>query len=213
MSRAVRQGRGRGRAGLGPAVAVLALVAIGCGGPRNYKNDNDALRALRIEQEKKIAQLEAERDELEAKLAEANRAREEMIPEEVLAAMPRVASVEVESVRAAPRDGGTMVSVLVATRDGRRRFVQAVGTLRVELVALHDELGDTAPAPERIGVVELDPVALREAYRSGIGGLGYEARFEIPGRSLSRDDLVARVELVDALTGTVHTDKRISAAE
>lgn len=125
--------------------------------------------------------------------------------------------------RAEPaNDPPASIDVYVRTFDGRRRFVQVAGTLTVELFFLPESVGATpstptpptpaapiapptsppAPAPMALGAVTLSPTALREAYRSGLGGTCYAVSLPLPpGWPDQPGTLVIRARLDDALTG------------
>lgn len=170
------------------------------------KTDKDDLRRERAEAIARAERAEAERDELAAKLAEAERARDVTLDREILAAIPRVAEIKLtDPVIIEQRDGTLTILAQVRPADGRRRFVQAVGNLSIELIAVAESLTAGSPEPARLGLIQLSPTELRDAYRSGVGGTGYEVRFTgiDPARTRGRS-LLLRAELLDLVTGKVH---------
>jgi hypothetical protein len=195
---------------LGLACAVLPACRIG--GERSVSAENDRLRQLSKDQQTQIASLEGEISELKAKLNEASLPNQGLAPE-ALEAMPRVTQIEISSLSGfMPTEGTTADKVIVwfETRDGRSRFVQAVGTVNVEALTLAPKLGDSSPASERIGAATLTPVQLRDAYRSSFTGTHYAV--EIPlDKPIDRTgkSLVMRVELHDAVTGQVVKGERV----
>lgn len=175
------------------------------GGGSSASAENDRLRRERLELQARVADLEAQRDELRAKLAEAGRGGP--LPPEALEALPRIASVEIDALSGARPAGqaGPITGVEVALRplDGRRRFVQAVGTLVVEADLLPP--AGVSDAPRRVLSRTLGPAELREAYRSGIAGTRYSVELPAePPITARSGTLVVRVELRDALTGESH---------
>lgn len=166
--------------------AVIALTmawsASGCrlGGPRNFENENDRLRRVILELEDDIQQLENDRAELRAKLDEARRDRAITLPEEVMDAIPRVSTVEIGRLSSVDTtaDGSPIVVVNIRPLDGRRRFVQAVGTMRIEALALPpgvspEVLESDREAGRALARASLGPAALREAYTGGLVGSVY----------------------------------------
>lgn len=198
----------------GGAVVLCMLVA-GCrfGGSQSASAANDELRKKVIEQDKRIADLEGERDELKVKLAEAQRVREGALPADVLEALPRCTRIEIGTLSGfEPKDpkmaAGSVVAYIVP-RDGRSRFVQVVGTLKVValiLPATLDQAGAASPEQHVLAAAErtLGPGEVRDAYRSGIAGTHYEV--EVPLREPLSDRsarVLIRAEFLDALTGQV----------
>ncbi|HRJ49289.1 MAG: hypothetical protein KF787_10910 [Phycisphaeraceae bacterium] len=198
-----------------PAAAfVLALFACLCGcgtatigGARGFATANDELRARVATLESQNRLLTAQRDELAAKLAEEQRVREGVVGRDVLAAIPRCAGIEIDSLSGvAPADPEAPVSgfiLYIRTLDGERRFVQAVGTLRVEVLQL-DEPVRGEPARVVASAV-VGPADLRSAYRSGFGGTHYSVELPAPASADERGrPYMIRARFEDALTGVAH---------
>jgi hypothetical protein len=193
------------------ALAAAAVALPGCFGVRNFENENDALRRKVLELEERARLAEADRDETRVKLAESERVRREALPADVLDALPRCTAIEVNRL-SGPDDkdgvaGPETISIGVSTVDGRRRFVQVAGTLRVEATLLPAQLGRT---PVLLGSASLGPKELRDSYRYDITGVYYAARVPLvdPNRPLE-GTMVMRAELLDALTGQVFKAERV----
>lgn len=197
------------------AAAVLTAAAVfvalpGCSPSVTLgaKTDKDDLRREARDADQRAALAEAEADELRAKLAESERARLGALDQDVLEALPRVAGITVTSAAVLPDADDPDLRVVVASVrpfDGRRRFVQTVGRLTVELMTLSESLVSDPPPPERLGLLELSPAEVRDAYRTGIGGTGYQVRFsQIDAAALEGRTLVVRAELSDLVTGQTH---------
>ncbi len=186
------------RMGLG--LLGLALLP-GCrlGGTMSVERANENLRRERVELDARLARLEGENAELRVKIAQARRGAAEP-PPGVVDATPRCVGVEIDSLSGFAHPSGDpgrvdRIVVYVRPRDGRGRFVQAVGTLVVEA-----EVGGV-PVP----ALTLDPLALREAYRSSAAGTHYAV--ELPC-SATPGPLRLRVTFLDAQTGAEHKARR-----
>lgn len=199
------------------AAGLLAFALGACnsahvGGASAPAAANDALRSQVLALEDKVRALEAERDELKAKLSEEQRVRAGALSEEVVAAIPRCAGIDFGSLSgfepADPAKPPTMVVAYIDPRDGRGRFVQMVGTLKVAAM-LAPPAGQSGE-PRQLGAVTLTPARLRDAYRSGITGTHYTV--EIPlseaDSAKARDgELLLTAEFLDAITGRAHQAK------
>lgn len=203
------------------AGGVLALgILSGCSRKAGgFADENDRL-AFELEQtEAALEQVRRERTELRAKLNELA-ARLEAAEGEgvsaVIEAMPRVSALEFERLTSfVDRDdepGFEAIDVYVRPLDGRGRFVQAAGTLRVDAF-----LQPTEAAGERVLLASrtLGPRELRDAYRSTLLSVHYSIPLTLPEplaeeRADRRGNgavlLIARFD--DAVTGLSHTATR-----
>jgi hypothetical protein len=209
-----------------PSLAVLialacALPACRIGGERSVGAENDRLRTLAAEQEAQINQLKAEQAELRLKVAEASRAVTENIPAEVLEAIPRITSIDVSRLSgfhpSDPDAPARSVVIYFEPKDGRGRFVQAVGHALAEALILPSGIGDSPGAePQRIASAELGPLQLRDAYRASVLGFFYTLELPLAApveRSAGHQPtLIMRVEFRDGLTGEVHRDELLVPA-
>ena len=118
------------------AVCLLCLFSLGCSSGARIAAANDELRLERESQRAEIESLEAENAEMRTKLAEANARAESPLPDDVIDALPRVAQVDL--TRFCSVDDGTITWALKPT-DGRGRFVQIVGTLKLRAVSTDAE--------------------------------------------------------------------------
>lgn len=216
---------------LAPWLLALGASLGGCSGqPKNFENDNDALR-------RRVAELEGERDaalaratEAEAKLGEAANAAESRLDGQVLEALPRCAGVTIDRFSGlvdSDDDGRPdSVDVYIKPYDGRQRFVQVPGRLTVEATILAPAPAPAkgskkgapptpppgpAPTPLVVGPRTLSPVELREAYRSSMLGTHYLATLDLPqgAEAPEGSSVVIRVELLDPTTGVVHRAERL----
>ncbi|HEX8877461.1 MAG TPA: hypothetical protein VF777_11990 [Phycisphaerales bacterium] len=159
----------------------------------------DTTRQENAALKERVALLEARTSELEAKLAARAPSAEAA---EIAKATPAIAGIEIDRFTglglADPAGKSRRVAVYVKPFDGRRRFVQAVGTLLVEARAKDG----TVLASRSLSITDL-----REAYRSQISGTYYDAEIEVPD---GRDAEVASVRAVlhDLLTGARHEATR-----
>ena len=183
----------------------------------------DALKQRVEELERQNRRLDAERGELAAKVSELTHALDAASGSSsgaVVAALPRCAGVEFSRLTALVDRDGTPgfegVDVYLRPIDGRQRFVQVAGTLRVQLLVYPP--ADAADAtPQIVGEVILDPEGLREAYRSGITGTHYAVLVPLEPPLASQGPVEGVVEIVaqfdDAVTGIRHrTVRRLDPA-
>jgi hypothetical protein len=208
----------------GALAGLVSCGSITVGGSKGVSTVNDELRRKVASLETENARLIAQRDELTAKLAESERSRTSALPEDVLAAIPRCAGVEIGSLSGPmPEANGQMPGFVayIEPFDGRRRFVQIVGTLRVEAVLLPPQTSENpasqaaAPEPRVLARATLTPAQLREAYRSGLTGTHYTVDLPITGPAgpasaidLRGASVLFRATFEDALTGRVHEADR-----
>ncbi|CAG0969835.1 hypothetical protein PHYC_01182 [Phycisphaerales bacterium] len=198
---------------------VLLMLSAGCtiAGRRSVSAENELLRRRIIELEKQAALLTGERDELSLKLTETLRAGD-FPAKDALESLPVCARVEMDRYcgfdPADPKSPATGVVVGFRPLDGRSRFVQIAGRVRIEAMTLPPSINlDATGEPARVAVATLQPPTLREAYRDGFGGARYEVVLPLqtpiergPGKTPT---LVIRVELTDALTKSVHQAERV----
>jgi hypothetical protein len=197
-----------------PALASAALTLPASsllGGHKNFENENDTLRRRVLELEQQVQLAQAGKSEALAKISELEKARQAPLPPEVLEALPRVAGIEIDRLSGPIDKDGTpgpdAITVAVSTYDGRRRFVQAVGTLTIEASLLPAQIG-SAPIP--LGTLTLGPKDLREAYRYDLTGIYYSATLPLaqPNSPLE-GTIVLRAEFDDAVTGEVFRAERL----
>ena len=193
------------------AVACCAAIALtGCRSkPKNFDNDNDALRRQVAELETQLAQMTAERNEFEAQLIELGRVREAGsgdLGADVIAALPRCAGIRIGRysglVDRDDLEGPEAIAVYVNTFDGRQRFVQVVGRLTIEVTELPPVDGSDDRPPRVLGEVVLEPADLRDAYRSSPAGTHYTVRIPLPApQGPVAGTVVIRAELQDLVSG------------
>lgn len=211
-----RARRALSRFTLSLTLPFLSLSLGGCrlGGDQSASEANDDLRRRVIELEKQLQTLQGEREELKTKLAESERTREGALPPEALEALPRCTAVEIGSFSGfEPADpakpAGSVVAYLTPT-DGRGRFVQIVGTMKVAALVLPASLESAGggASDQVLATAErtYSPAELREAYRSGVAGTHYlaEIPLEKPISDRGAVKVLIRAEFLDAITGKVH---------
>lgn len=158
-----------------PLAALLAAVLLGTGcSASRTSRANDRLRAENATLEQDVRRLERREQEL---LGEVRRLSGEVgeVPASVLAATPRVAGLEIGSfshVTDASGDGALDEFVVyVEPVDGMGRFIQLAGPLVATATVL-----PPGGAPVLVGQIELDAVAVRAIWRSGLTGTHYTVR-------------------------------------
>ncbi|MBI1190430.1 MAG: hypothetical protein GC200_07110 [Tepidisphaera sp.] len=190
-------------------LALLACLPLlsGCtlGGSTSASAENDRLRREAIDLKDQIAKLKGETDELKAKLAAASKA-EGMKPD-VIEALPVVTHIEIGGFSGLipPMGAASGVRVEFYPKDGRDRFVQCVGAVKIEALLLPAEVGQGEP--KRLGAISLDPPALRDAYRAGMLGTYYEAVVPIPpdmADAARESSILVRLEFIDGTNDQTH---------
>jgi hypothetical protein len=180
----------------------------GCtlGGSSSTSLQNDELRRKVAAQESTITALTGERDELKAKLGAMSKGSGHDAA--AMEAAPVVTTLEIDRLSALepmdPKSPATSVRVYVATLDGRARFTQAVGHLSVVVF--------DAEGKKQMTATQLAPLALREAYRSGVTGTHYEVVLPLTA-PLARDgtpvSFTVEAAFDDAMTGHHTNAKRV----
>ncbi len=196
------------------------LLAPGCGGTAGgFANEKEEFRYELEHTRLALEQVRRERTELRAKLNELAQRLDAASGEaaaEVVEAMPRAAGLEFERLTSlVDRDGQPgfeSADVYLRPLDGRGRFVQVAGSIRVQAY-----LQPNSAAGERTLITErvLGPRELREAYRSTLLSVHYAVPLTFP-EPLAEDPadrdgngallIIARFD--DAVTGLSHTATR-----
>lgn len=152
---------------LAAVLVVSGLVQSGCG--NSGRQANSRLRTQVHELEQNLDQAKLQIAELESQLASAS-ASSDRTTMELEANTPRVAAIGLSPFSGMQRteEDRTEVELYVSSVDGRGRSVQMVGTL--EAVVMHLP---TSGSPRVLGRAHLDLSAVRDAWRSGFGGVSY----------------------------------------
>ena len=198
------------------AVALLPGCADRVGG---FKNERDRLAYELHQTQQALDAVRRERTELRAKLRELATTLDATSGEaaaDVVEAMPRAAELEFERLTSLvdrdDRPGYESIDVYLRPLDGRGRFVQAAGTLRVQASLLpSDARGERTLLVERT----LGPREIRNAYRSTLLSVHYSIplvldeplpidRLDRPGNG----ELLVIARFDDAITGLTHTATR-----
>lgn len=182
------------------------------------QSSGDVLRQQNLELQKQVDQLQKDASELRAKLAElvgGKDASDASKSKEVAEATPRVASIEIDFLSGPTTDSGAparsdrqrTVAVYIKPMDGRGRFLQATGTLQVEVSRLTTlpPLGEVSKPDSPAKLLSsktLTPLELRDAYRSGFTGTYYVVDLNVPDADLAPPgQLLLRARFQDAITG------------
>lgn len=203
-------------------IALLSAFALtGCNSGKRIAKANDNLRIEREQLKEQVTALENENAELHVKIAELLQSTDSELSEDVLAAMPRVASIELTRYCSIWTEGGASEArFFVVPRDGRGRFVHAVGEIGLSVSEFQtmDQLLDSPEAQSSralaindiikgYGTQRLTSHEVRDAYITGLSGSGY--MFQLPLNETPNSDVVFTIAFKDAVTGVVHTTERI----
>lgn len=192
---------------LNTAAILLALTAIGCSSGARIAKTNDKLRLERETLREQIEQLESENAELKAKVSELSMQNDASPSSDIIAALPRVANIELTRFcQIENTDEGPMAIVFVTTKDGRGRFAQAVGTFSIVLanssIPTDSDDSDIRTSPDTLGHAEFGPLAVRDAYTTGLSGTSY--MFKVPLERMPEPIATIGVRFDDAMTGETH---------
>jgi hypothetical protein len=185
--------------------ASLALLVSLAGCQQDFASEGDALRRQVLELQADNERLGVRVSELEAALDRAERRPDEWRAD-VRAAAPHVADIELHRLCHVDDTDGDgrpdLLRVYVQPTDGRGRFVQLAGDLTVRA----DVLGEGATSLE-VASATLDPLELRDAYRSGVLGTHYtiECPLEWPAEP---QDLFVRAVYTDGRTARKYATER-----
>ncbi|MGH7242415.1 MAG: hypothetical protein ACREJD_03235 [Phycisphaerales bacterium] len=204
-------------------LAILPVLLAGC--RTQGETSGDMLRKQNLELQNQVAQLEKDASELRAKLSElVGGAGSATKSPEVAEATPRVAAIEIDFLSgptvdssAPPQsDRSRTVAVYIKPLDGRGRFVQATGKLTVEVSRLASLTppASTSASPDaparQLASKSLEPLQLRDAYRSGFTGTYYVVELPIPATDLQPPgQILLRAHFSDAITGASFEASRI----
>lgn len=200
--------RGVGRWGRRGRWAVSLLLAVvfalpGCGGPKNFLNDNDTLRRENLALQREVEKLN---EQLRLRIAEVTALRDEARrvngtnaqPGADGAASPEgsdppvLAGVQIDRYSGPVDTDGDgiddVVRIYVYPVDQKGRMLPVAGTLTVRLVSIPAE-----GAPAVIAETTLPPDAFDAAYRTGFTGPFYRTELVLPDDC--PDTLAARVVL------------------
>ncbi|MEM1330841.1 MAG: hypothetical protein AAGG07_09795 [Planctomycetota bacterium] len=186
----------RGSVLVGLAAFGVAAGNAGCSSGARIAKENDRLRLEREALSDRVDSLKSQNAELRARVAELTRE----VDADASAMLPRVASLSLD-VDVLDRGEQQVLRAKVTPRDGRNRFVQAVGSLRADVVRVDADGSSSVEVS-----ASLDPNALRNSYRSGFGGSGYVVEFtvNVPDDAEPGFSRLVRVSFDDAITGLVH---------
>jgi hypothetical protein len=182
---------------LATVLVVSGLVQSGCSNAGRQANARLRTQVHELEQDLDRAKLQVA--ELESQLASAM-ASGDPITAELEANTPQVAAIGLSPFSGMHRTEGdrTEVELYVSSVDGRGRSVQMVGTLEAVIMHL-----PTSGSPRVLGRADLDLPGVRDAWRSGLGGVSYliTVPLEPP---VPASSLHARVVYRDGRTGVEH---------
>lgn len=193
------------------ALLMLPACSVRLGGSKSLdttladlRTENKQLRDQLAQAQGQIKELLAAGDISAAPASDAGSSPSPFTPEELALALPRVVTLTFAGSAGIDRRNPQAPRLVmdVETLDGRNRFVQVVGRLRITAAQ------GPAPAARPLADITLQPVELREAFRSGILGTRYAVEVPLPADALASATAI-RVEAVLLLpTGETLTAER-----
>ncbi len=189
------------------ALVLLPLVVTGCG-PRNFLNDNDAVRRENLELRKQVQTLEdqvalraGQLASLQADLAQ-QRSGSPVSTEGVDA--PVLSGVTLDRYSGPldlDNDGlDEVLRLYVYPVDQKSRFLSTAGTLTVRLASVPAE-GEPVLLFERT----VSPAEFDASYRAGFTGPYY--RVDLPLPPATPSEVVVRITLSSAVNGVTFSDQ------
>ncbi len=172
------------------SLALIACLFTGC--DTRSRTASARLRTENADLKRQIDSLTLQTAELQAKL-QASMHDEDPQP---LLHSPRLAHILISPITGYETKNGTAVlEVHVTAHDGRNRPIQLVGPLEAQVLRPREGL-----APELVASIQLEPDAVRDAWRGGLMGATYLVQLPIPP-SASETPLLVHVFHEDLVTG------------
>ncbi len=192
----------RRRALAWPALpTLLALSLAAACGPRNFLNENDQLRAERLELQRQLEQLNTQIENLMAEKA-ALRQQLETAPAPLPGAeVPTLSRVQFGRYSGPMDDDGDgrddLIRVYVQTLDQHGRMMPAAGRAALQAVVIPDQ-----KPPFVLAQRTFNPPEFEKAYRSGFTGTHYTLELPLPEDVPENvKQLTVKLTFVEHLTG------------
>lgn len=192
-------------------IGASVLLPAGCRiGGGDFANENDRLRRENLDLRGRVEQLDTQVDRLDTALqiAERDRTSElDALPDGVT--RPVCAEIRIGQfsggIDTNDDDRDDAVRLYLETFDARGRFIQAIGPVRVTVVATH------AGAPAMtLATHTVDAATFDQSYRSSSAGTHYTLKCDLTQPAPAGTDRVTvHVALTDLLTGHEHLTEAI----
>jgi hypothetical protein len=184
--------------------AALACL-FSCSSGKRISQANDILRRRNHDLEQEVQALKRRNAELESEINAVASQPDDVSPE-LRAATPHVTEISIgrlTHIRDTDKNGEPdTLMAYVQPVDGRGRFTQMVGTITATVAIVPDE-GEA----QTIGRTLMDPVEVRDAYRSSFTGQHYLV--EVPVTTDHRSaSVVVRISYDDGLSGRTLSAER-----
>ncbi len=190
------------------------LPACGLGGPKNFENENDRLRAEVLEMQRQVRQLEEQLTLRAGELRALRQQAEEGTRPIEDATPPALAAIRLDRYTGTvdtDRDGtDDTLRVYVRPVDGNGRFLVVAGRVSVQLIAAREGRPARTVAEKTFTPAEFDA-----AYRSGFAGTHYTLELPLPS-PLPEDaagPATVYVTFTEATTGASFTEQRAATIE
>lgn len=185
----------------------LSVAFLPACGPKNFENDNDLLRAERLELQREVARLQEQVELREAQLAAAHQQLDGDTHPVEGARPPQLAKLKLDRYTSAvdtDRDGrDDLVRVYLRTLDGRGRFLPVAGRATLQVVNIRE-----GEEPLVLAERTYPPGEFEETYRSTVTGTHYTLEVPLPD-NLPDDieDAAAKVTFTEGVTGAEFTEQ------
>jgi len=183
------------------AVSSSMLMLVGCGaGPRNFENENDALRAERLELQREIDRVTENLKLREGEIATL-RAELDSPGLDEGAQPPMISQLELGKFSGPvdENDDGRDEAIVIylQTLDQHGRFLPIAATASIIVATLETQ--------GQVGVVAEQEYTYQDfdaAYRSNLMGTHYTLSLPLPAEGELPEEVTLRVELTEATTGS-----------
>lgn len=177
---------------------ILCLLLTGCG-PRNFKNDNDQLRAERLELQRRVADLEQQLQQRSGELEAVRAAQANGVA--LPAGTPVFSTIKLDRYTGPiDKDGDgrdDLLRLYIRTLDQRGRMMPVTARADVQMVQLIE-----GQPPKLYRETTFEPDDFDAAYRTSFTGTHYT--LELPLDDEAPADLTVRVTITD-ITGISHS--------
>jgi hypothetical protein len=189
-------------------VLTATLGLGGCGGPKNFVNDNDRLREENLKLKQQVGELneQVELRQSEVQALRQQSAGERSIKDANPPVLVKIAFNRYSGAVDTNSDGrDDLIRIYLTTLDHRDRLLPVAGRLKLQVVTIHDD-----KAPELLAERTWEPDEFDNAYRSSFTGYHYTLELGLPeSMEPTINSVVVKATFTEAVTGHVLTEEQV----